>query len=121
MKSLISYNLCAKTAIGVIRINEPLDSDPSLDFAAYITLSGIGLLGSHLKKECLMVPPISNGFDCIHFPYYRTTSFRSSFEDCPFINPFNRLRVSSPSSVIWPGATLCGPPPGIDIDFVTDT
>lgn len=68
-----------------------------------------------------MVSPMSKGFDWIHFPYYLTISFKSSLDGFPLINPFRRLRVNSPSSVIYPGATLCGPPPGIIIDFATDT
>ena len=63
MKSSISSNQHVNTAIGEILMREPFDSDPSFDLAASITLSGSGLLGSHLKNECLMVSPMSKGFD----------------------------------------------------------
>ena len=109
-----SVRLVAHTANGVILINDPLLSLLFPFFTASTTLSTHPSL-PHLKNAFLIVLPISNGFDSIHFPYFLTMLFMSSLP-LPSTSPCNKHNVNSPSSVICPGAMECGPPPGSERD-----
>lgn len=62
----------------------------------------------------MVVFPISNGGELTQSEYSLMT-FSSSYTPSPAINPLDKDRAISLSSVTYPGATFNCPPPGICI------